>query len=156
MYEGFLPISTTEDTILIVGSMPSETSIAKGEYYGHRSNDFWPIIAKIWDVSFDSYADKVSTLHTRRVALWDVFATCTRERSKDSSIKNGEINNFSQFFIDHPHIRKVIANGKLAHRYFVSIAENELGIPCYYAPSTSRAYPMSLDKKVALWEPLLS
>jgi len=136
--------------------MPSETSIEKGEYYGHRSNDFWPIISTIFQETFETYEDKIALLNRHHIALWDVFSACTREKSQDSSIKNGIINNFSQFFEEHPQVRKIIANGKIAYRSLPTNQFDSNTILCSYAPSTSRAYPLRIDKKVALWEPLLS
>lgn len=155
-YQGFAPISSPSATILIVGSAPSVTSIEKGEYYGHSTNDFWPIIAAIFNERFTSYDDKVDALIRHNIALWDVLAACRRDKSKDSSIKNGKINNFSRFLHDHPHVKKIVANGKVAYSYLDGIKEDINFLPFYYAPSTSKAYPLSFDKKIALWKPLLS
>jgi hypoxanthine-DNA glycosylase len=155
-FEGFPPISDDKATILIVGSMPSVTSIERGEYYGHPTNDFWPIISSIYNVEFTTYQDKVDALNEHHIALWDVLASCEREKSKDNSIKNGRIHDFPHFFREHPYIGKIVANGKVAYNQLLLIKKDIDKIPFYYAPSTSKAYPLAFSQKVALWTALLS
>ncbi len=39
-----LPIIIAEGAkVLILGSMPGNVSLAKGEYYGNRNNHFWSV-----------------------------------------------------------------------------------------------------------------
>ncbi len=44
---GFLPIADKSAELLILGSIPSQVSFSKQEYYGHQRNAFWPIILHI-------------------------------------------------------------------------------------------------------------
>ena len=59
MISGFLPIVSKDAKLLILGSMPSVTSLEKQEYYGFKHNRFWKIIASYFQESFSSYEDKV-------------------------------------------------------------------------------------------------
>ena len=46
-----LPIIIAEGAkVLILGSMPGNVSLAKGEYYGNRNNHFWSIMFAILGV----------------------------------------------------------------------------------------------------------
>ena len=43
---GFEPVVGTEPKILILGSMPSEASLAAGCYYAHPRNRFWRVVGE--------------------------------------------------------------------------------------------------------------
>ena len=43
----FPPIVGNQAKILILGSMPGEASLAAKQYYAHRRNAFWPIMAQL-------------------------------------------------------------------------------------------------------------
>ena len=44
MIVGFDPIIAEEPRVMILGSMPSVTSLERRQYYGYRHNRFWPIL----------------------------------------------------------------------------------------------------------------
>ena len=90
MITGFAPIADEDSRVLILGSMPSEASLAKGEYYGHPRNAFWPLIsALLGEPMRSSYAERVDMLRRNGIALWDVAASCEREGSGDAAIRRG-------------------------------------------------------------------
>ena len=43
-----LPWADDESRVLILGTMPSPKSRARGMYYGHPQNRFWPTLATLW------------------------------------------------------------------------------------------------------------
>lgn len=45
--KGLMPLICSEPRILILGSLPSDMSIASQEYYGNPRNLFWRVIAGI-------------------------------------------------------------------------------------------------------------
>ncbi len=47
MSTGFPPIAGPDARILILGSLPSQRSIAAGEYYAHPQNAFWRIMQEL-------------------------------------------------------------------------------------------------------------
>ena len=51
--EGFEPIISIDASILILGSMPSTTSINLQQYYGHPRNAFWPIMSALFNDNID-------------------------------------------------------------------------------------------------------
>ena len=44
-----LPVIDSDSNILILGSLPSDKSIEKSEYYGNKTNQFWNIITLIFN-----------------------------------------------------------------------------------------------------------
>ncbi len=47
--EGFKPVADQSAVILILGSMPSEESLRRQQYYGNPRNHFWPILFALYD-----------------------------------------------------------------------------------------------------------
>ncbi|NTW44035.1 MAG: uracil-DNA glycosylase family protein, partial [Anaerolineaceae bacterium] len=46
--DGFAPIVSSVASELILGSMPSEASLSRQQYYGHPRNAFWPIMSALF------------------------------------------------------------------------------------------------------------
>ena len=53
MPSGFPPIAAPDARVLILGTMPSEASLQKQQYYGYGRNAFWPILYALWDEPFE-------------------------------------------------------------------------------------------------------
>lgn len=138
MLKGFPPIISKEPYVMILGSMPSVTSLEKSEYYGFAHNRFWKIMHKVFDMPIDTYEQKVSIILNNHIILWDVIGECEREGSLDSKIRNEKVNDIRTLAKNTPTLRKVICNGRksydLYQRYF-----SDLQIECCYLPSTSNA-----------------
>src|ERR1700683_4602601 len=110
----FNPVSDRSARTLVLGSMPGVRSLQASRYYAHPRNAFWPIMAKILNVSEESpYETRVQSLLTARIALWDVLHACVRNGSLDSAIETGSRvpNAFASFFKRHPEISLVCFNG---------------------------------------------
>ncbi|MBE5791369.1 MAG: DNA-deoxyinosine glycosylase [Clostridiales bacterium] len=146
---GFAPVEEKDAVLLIVGSMPSVMSLKDDFYYAHRQNAFWPMMAKIFSAPVPETKEaKKCLLLDHKIALWDVYASCVREGSLDSAIRAGEKNDFDVFFKAHPHIRAVLCNGKAAYDAF----DKNAPVPVLRLPSTSPAYTMKFESKLALWQ----
>jgi len=52
--QGFPPIADRRARVLILGSMPGEASLAAGEYYAYRHNQFWRIAGEIAGFAHDA------------------------------------------------------------------------------------------------------
>jgi hypoxanthine-DNA glycosylase len=156
---GFPPIADRRARVLILGSMPSEASLAAREYYAFRHNQFWRIVGEIADVAPDApYARRMAALKRRRIALWDVLASCVRPGSADSAIRGDSIrvNDFAAFLGAHPAIGRICFNGRRAEstwRRHVAPALPRLPRLDYrLLPSTSPAHAgMSYRSKLSIW-----
>jgi TDG/mug DNA glycosylase family protein len=160
---GFPPISRADARILILGSMPSRESLARGRYYAHPRNAFWPIICDLLEIRSNEYAERAAQLVARRVALWDVLQECFRPSSLDSDIEENSIvtNDFPAFFRDHPEVGAVYFNGAKAEavyrkRVLPRLDTEPAGLPMHRLPSTSPAHAgMSIEQKKQAWRGIL-
>ena len=60
MIVGFEPVIAKDTEILILGSMPSVTSLTKKEYYGFAHNRFWKVMSQIYQMPIDTYEEKIN------------------------------------------------------------------------------------------------
>jgi double-stranded uracil-DNA glycosylase len=157
--KGFPPIADRRARVLILGSMPSEASLAAGEYYAFRHNQFWRIAGEICGFDADApYARRKAALKRRRIALWDVVASCVRPGSLDASIRDDSIraNEFTVFLARHPGIRRVCFNGRKAEsawrRHVEPRLPGSLALEYRLLPSTSPAHAgMGYRSKLRAW-----
>jgi hypoxanthine-DNA glycosylase len=161
---GFPPVADSNAIILILGSMPSTSSLAAGQYYAHPRNSFWPIMTTLLTTAADlDYDQKKELLLNSRIALWDVLNTCQRKGSLDSSIKNEttRVNDFNSFFSGHPLIKAVYFNGARAQQEFNKqvlpvLDEKFSAIEYIRLPSTSPAMAsLSQEQKLHQWRVIL-
>ena len=106
----FEPIADPHAKILILGSMPGNASLMAGQYYAHKQNVFWKIMAELLQFELNSsYEIRVQKLKSAHIALWDVLRSCKRVGSLDSNIlpNSQTANNLQHFFQQHPVISKV-------------------------------------------------
>ena len=158
MITSFAPIVNSETKILILGTIPGVASLAKQEYYGHPRNHFWPILFELLNTMPVSnvFEDKVKTLQTHKIGLWDVLKNCQRQGSLDIHIKKPLENDFEGLLKQFPNINKIVFNGKESHKYFFKKFGQIQGITYYTMPSTSPANTMSLEKKIEIWAQFLN
>lgn len=159
---------------LFLGTFPPKPSRwSMPFFYPNRINDFWRVMGIIflndrnalWDDKagrFDLNAIK-SLLDKQGIALWDTAMAVRRLRdnASDKFLEIVEPIDLSALLVAHPTITQVIATGEKAAA--VVAAQAGVGVPaisepvdCRIAgscfrlwrmPSTSRAYPLSLEKK---------
>ena len=150
----FPPVADKEITRMIIGSMPGVASLNANQYYAHPRNAFWKIIARLFDADypFENYEDKLSLLLKNHIGLWDVFASCERDGSLDSDIKNAVVNDFEAFLKAHPKVKTLYFNGNTAYKNFIkSFHINKLDLIAL--PSTSPANArLSFEEKITVWE----
>ncbi len=153
---GFPPIADTRSRILILGSMPSEASLRKQQYYGHPQNTFWKLMPALLDEAFaEDYGERKAMLLRHGIALWDVLRRCEREGSLDSNIKKPEVNDFPAFFAEHPGIRRVYLNGGMAYSLFKKHVGFAPGMEYVRVGSTSPAHAISFETRLADWRRML-
>ena len=149
----FPPLSFKDDTVLILGTMPGEQSIALNQYYGHARNNFWKLLYTIFETPFSTdYEDRKALLRDNKIAVWDVLQVCERQGSLDSAIKNEVVNDFDDFVKSHPHIKHIFFNGQKAASYFKKYVVLHTALPSTTLPSTSPANASTtFDQKLILW-----
>jgi len=161
--KGFQPIVDEDAKILILGSMPSDISLQKQEYYGYQRNSFWAIMSALFTENgegINDYSLRKKMLLDNNVALWDVLQSCHRKGSLDVAIKMDsiKINDFTHFFFNHPSIHKVFFNGSKAEAIFKKYVFPEINDQFDYLqftrlPSTSPAHAaMTLEQKTEIWQ----
>jgi len=150
--EGLPPVIGDDARVLILGSFPSERSLVTGEYYANRRNQFWPLMAALFDVDVElPYRERVDALTGHGVALWDVVHSCRRVGSLDAKIDKATltVNDFGPLLARHPGIRRVFVNGLTAFELFE--ARVQVTLPAVRLPSSSGALPMSFADKLDRW-----
>lgn len=158
---GLPPIIDERARVLILGSFPSEASLAAGQYYAHPRNLFWRILGEILGQPLPEmdYAAKQAAVKAAGLAIWDVYARCERVGSLDAAIRNATPNDFAQLekfaLVGRHMLRRVCFNGRTAGRFAPRLAA--LGFETLILPSTSPANAsLSYAEKLAAWRAALA
>jgi hypoxanthine-DNA glycosylase len=152
MRRGFPPIIDRHTETLILGSFPSEASLAAGRYYAHPRNQFWRLLGAVLDEPLAdlAYAHRAQCVLAHRVGIWDVLDACRRPGSLDSDIRDARANDFARLRRLAPRLARVLFNGGTAGRFARQFAA--AGFETAVLPSSSPAHAArSYDEKLALW-----
>ena len=132
------PIWSENSQIFILGSFPSVLSRQSEFYYGNPQNRFWQVLSAVFGCPLpQTNGEKRNLLLSRRIALWDVIASCRISGSADASIEEVVPNDLSEILSRAP-VRKILLNGKTAERLFRKFHPT-VKIPAVVLPSTSPA-----------------
>ena len=154
----FPPVVDAGTRILILGSLPGEVSLAQGEYYAHPQNRFWHLVGDVIGLPLADldYDDRLQTLLTHRIGLWDVVAEARRIGSLDSRIRDHTSNDLTALVGTLPGLCAIAFNGASADK----IGTRALGVNAgrydlVRLPSSSPAFAaMSYANKLAAWRKL--
>ena len=160
MKNSFEPIIDNNSKILILGSLPSDKSIEKHEYYENKTNQFWNIISMCFDgekINFNNYDEKIAYLHEHHIALWDVYSRANRKGSLDSNIKNAEFNDIKNLLKLYPSIVKIVTNGRASQKGFEKYLKlNNFDFDYHYVPSSSSLnVSLNFEEKVLIWKKII-
>jgi hypoxanthine-DNA glycosylase len=151
-----LPALVAPNTRLVVlGSFPGAASLAAQQYYAHPQNQFWRILATLFQADVEqvrtgSYAFKTAWLLAQGVGVWDVYASCEREGSLDAKIRNPVVNDFAALRQRCTALTAVAHNGAESFRHAHNL--QAFGLPVYKLPSTSPANASwSFERKLDAW-----
>lgn len=153
---GFDPVIDRRITTLILGSFPSEASLAAGQYYAHPRNQFWRILGALLDEPLHDlpYPQRLVRMLAYRIGLWDVLGACERAGSLDADIRAAQANDFAPLMARAPTLARVLFNGATAGRFAPRFAA--AGLQVAVLPSTSPAHAgRSFEQKLALWRAAL-
>jgi len=160
---GFPPLARPKASILILGSMPSRESLARGQYYAHPRNAFWPIISDLLGIEAPDYYHRADAVTHHGIAIWDVLRDCVRPGSLDSAIeeRTAATNDFRSFFREQQAIRHVFFNGAKAESLYLrrvlpGLDPKAADISCTRLPSTSPANAgMDFHTKKKAWQKIV-
>lgn len=158
--QGLPPIENPAAKVLVLGSMPGGASLRAGRYYAHGQNLFWQFMGVLVGAAPTlPYPERIERLRAAGIALWDVIATCEREGSLDSAIRDAVANDFGHFFATHPSVATVLFNGAKAEDTFRRQVPGSVlpsGLRLIRLPSTSPANrSQPADAKLSTWRQAL-
>lgn len=154
---GFPPVIDARVRTVILGSFPSEASLAAGQYYAHPRNQFWPILGRVLGEPLHelAYEQRLRRMLAHRIGLWDVLGACERTGSLDAHIRAPQANDFAPLLALAPRLTRVLFNGQTAGRFAARFAA--AGLAVAVLPSTSPAHAgRSFEQKLALWQAALT
>jgi hypoxanthine-DNA glycosylase len=148
---GLPPVIGADARVLILGSFPSEASLAARQYYAHPRNHFWPILGAVLDEPLAElpYIDRLARVRACGVAIWDTIVACERAGSLDALIRNAEQGEIDRVRRVARELKAVCFNGNTAGRARAAWAA--AGYATLVLPSTSPAYTRPLAEKLAAW-----
>ena len=156
---GFKPVIGGSARILILGSLPSQQSLAQNEYYANPRNAFWRIICEIASIeSDDTYEARCSQLISQGIGLWDVLQSSVRPGSLDSAIDlaSAKENDFPGLLTRQKELKCIAFNGMKSRQLFDRLVLKSFslsnGVELVNLPSSSPAHAaMSIERKIELW-----
>ena len=168
------PYLPPEPKLLMLGTFPPQPKRWSMEfYYPNPSNDMWRVMGLIFfgdrDALWDSEAkrfrlDDIKVLLDKHgIALWDTAMEIRRLRdnASDKFLEIVKPIDLAALLDAHPSIKTVVTTGEKASGVVAAIAGVSIpavgaSVECEIAghlfafwrmPSTSRAYPLALEKK---------
>ena len=154
---GLPPVARSDARLFILGSLPGDASLAAKRYYAHPTNQFWRLLGSAIGEELQSvaYDDRLKILAERRIGLWDVIASATRQGSLDQALRLAEHNRIEHLLRDFPDLRAIAFNGTTA----ASAGRKLLGSPppeltLIDLPSSSAANTRPFSEKAATWSRL--
>ncbi|WP_419320887.1 DNA-deoxyinosine glycosylase [Caulobacter sp. ErkDOM-E] len=154
----FPPVVDQNTRVLILGSLPGEASLAAGQYYANPRNAFWRLLETVLDAPLVTlaYEDRLATLQSRGVGLWDVVAEAERRGSLDAAILNSSANDLLALVETLPALQAVAFNGGTSAKLGMRLLASMKGRPELIAlPSSSPAHAArSFAQKAEAWSVL--
>ncbi len=156
--QGLAPIVRPGTRLLVLGSFPSVASLRLQQYYAHPQNHFWKILQALWPADPvpgpEQYPARCAWVLAHGLGIWDVYASCEREGSLDTAIRNAEVNDFAALKAQCPQLRLIVHNGGESFRH-AKLVRASLGVdhfPLVKLPSTSPANASwSFERKLVAW-----
>jgi hypoxanthine-DNA glycosylase len=150
--QGLPPVIAPHTCLVVLGSFPSVASLEAGEYYAHPRNHFWPILSALWNLDLRAmpYAKRLNAVRDHGLGIWDVYASCRREGSLDSSIEDARPNDLASLLRIAPNLQAFAHNGGESAR--AMRVTRALGLVVHRLPSTSPANASwSFERKLQAW-----
>ena len=154
---GLPPVARSDARLFVLGSLPGDASLAAQRYYAHPTNQFWRLLGGVIGEELRAldYDKRLERLAERRIGLWDVIASASRQGSLDQAIRAAEHNRIEHLLRDFADLRAIAFNGSTAAavgRRLIGIPPQELAL--IDLPSSSAANTRSIAEKALAWAQL--
>lgn len=152
----FPPVADARTRVLVLGSLPGEESLARGQYYAHPRNHFWRLIGAVIEEELDAlpYAARLERLLAAGVGLWDTIGAATRRGSLDGNIRGIEANPLGELVATLPELRAVGFNGGRSASLGMTALAGEPRLALLPLPSSSPAFTLPFAAKLERWTAL--
>jgi hypoxanthine-DNA glycosylase len=154
---GLRPLANASTRVVVLGSFPSEASLAKRQYYGHPRNHFWFLMSCILNEPLVQwpYALRCERLLAHGIGIWDTVGVCVRKGSLDSAIEQAGANDPALLLNIAPRLARACFNGGYSQSLAAAWAAH--GLHTLALPSSSPANATHrFDVKLAAWRTALS
>jgi TDG/mug DNA glycosylase family protein len=154
---GMAPIARSDAQLFVLGSLPGDASLAAQRYYAHPTNQFWLLLGGAIgeDLQPLGYEERLERLAVRKIGLWDVIASASRQGSLDQAIRDVAHNRIDHVLHGYPALKAIAFNGGTAAalgRKLIGSAAPHLTL--IDLPSSSAAYTRPLAEKAVRWSVL--
>lgn len=173
--EPFLPANAR---LLMLGSFPPQKKRWSMDfYYPNLNNDMWRIVGLLFFNNKDYFLNEtrkafcreriISFLNDKRIALFDTASAIRRlqDNASDKFLEVVQSTDISRLLGHLPECKAIVTTGQKATdtlRAQFEVEEPKVGdfsefvfdgrpMRLYRMPSSSRAYPLALDKKAAAY-----
>ncbi|NNM76197.1 DNA-deoxyinosine glycosylase [Sphingomonas sp. ID1715] len=156
-HASFPPVVDEQTRILVLGSLPGARSLAAARYYAHPRNQFWRLLGDVLGLPLPAldYEQRLQSLLSRGVGLWDVVADAERQGSLDTAIKDARPNDLQQLVGSLPQLRTIGFNGGTAARIgTAALGQWANRIRLMPLPSSSPAHAIPYERKLERWKAL--
>ncbi|MFM2398534.1 MAG: hypothetical protein RL341_691 [Pseudomonadota bacterium] len=154
---GLAPLADARTRVVVLGSFPSEASLARQQYYGHPRNHFWFLVSCVLNEPLVQwpYALRCERVLARGIGIWDTVGVCTREGSLDSAIEGAQPNDPADLLMIAPQLARACFNGGFSQSLRQAWAAH--GLHTHALPSSSPANATHpFDVKLAAWKAALT
>jgi hypoxanthine-DNA glycosylase len=149
----FPPVVGPATRVLVLGSLPGEESLARGQYYANPRNHFWRLIGAATGVDLAPlpYEARLQALLAAHVGLWDTVGSATRRGSLDGAIRGPSANDLAALAASLPELRAVGFNGGKSAALGLPLLAERTDLALLPLPSSSPAHTRPFEEKLAAW-----
>jgi hypoxanthine-DNA glycosylase len=149
----FPPVVDARTRVLVLGSLPGEESLARGQYYANPRNQLWRLIGAVigTDLAALAYPERLEALLAAGVGLWDTVAAATRRGSLDGNIRLRDANDLAELAATLPELRAVGFNGGKSASLGMRQLAGTPGLVLLTLPSSSPAFTLPFESKLVEW-----
>lgn len=142
--------------VLILGTLPGQSSLSLKKYYADPSNCFWNLLFLACGEKIEqSETAKETLLSKYHIAPWDILESAVRDTSSDRDLISERPNDLPLCLAEYTNIKLLIFHSKDAYKYFKRFFKNS-AVPYICVSSPSSQNRKSTEEKVIEWRAALS